>query len=110
MFLVNLYVSLRNREPAGNDPWEGQTLEWATTSPPPRYNFRSLPKITSYAPVLDRRIAKARREHGRRRMRIGALWMGGLAVWMGRCRCCCGCGRATSSLRRCSPAPRSRSA
>jgi cytochrome c oxidase subunit I len=64
VFLVNLYVSLRNREPAGNDPWEGQTLEWATTSPPPRYNFRSLPKITSYAPVLDRRIAKARREQG----------------------------------------------
>jgi cytochrome c oxidase subunit 1 len=64
VFLVNLYVSLRKREPAGNDPWEGQTLEWATTSPPPRYNFRSLPKITSYAPVLDRRIAKARREQG----------------------------------------------
>jgi cytochrome c oxidase subunit I len=64
VFLVNLYVSLRNREPAGNDPWEGQTLEWATTSPPPRYNFRSLPKISSYAPVLDRRIAKARGEQG----------------------------------------------
>jgi cytochrome c oxidase subunit 1 len=64
VFLVNLYVSLRNREPAGSDPWEGQTLEWATSSPPPRYNFRSLPKITSYAPVLDRRIAKARREQG----------------------------------------------
>ena len=64
VFLVNLYVSLRNREPAGNDPWEGQTLEWATTSPPPRYNFRALPEITSYAPVLDRRIANARRERG----------------------------------------------
>jgi cytochrome c oxidase subunit 1 len=55
VFLVNLWVSLRNREVAGDDPWEGQTLEWATSSPPPRFNFRGLPAITSFAPLLDRR-------------------------------------------------------
>jgi cytochrome c oxidase subunit 1 len=59
VFLINLFISLRDREPAGDDPWEGQTLEWATTSPPPRYNFASLPKITSYAPLMDARVAKA---------------------------------------------------
>src|SRR5215213_196547 len=55
VFLVNLWVSLRNRDPAGDDPWEGHTLEWATSSPPPRFNFRGLPPITSHAPLLDRR-------------------------------------------------------
>jgi cytochrome c oxidase subunit 1 len=55
IFLVNLWVSLRKREQTGDDPWEGQTLEWATSSPPPRFNFRGLPPITSFAPLLDRR-------------------------------------------------------
>ena len=49
-------------EPAGDDPWEGQTLEWATSSPPPRFNFSGrLPAITSFAPLLDRREKGAAR-------------------------------------------------
>ncbi|MGH2975276.1 MAG: cytochrome c oxidase subunit I [Solirubrobacterales bacterium] len=55
VFLANLWVSLRHRVPAGDDPWGSQTLEWATSSPPPRHNFDSLPRIASYAPLLDRR-------------------------------------------------------
>jgi cytochrome c oxidase subunit I len=58
LVLVNFVVSLRRKVPAGNDPWGAQTLEWWTTSPPPRDNFASLPKITSYAPLLDRREAE----------------------------------------------------
>ncbi|HMC05962.1 MAG TPA: cbb3-type cytochrome c oxidase subunit I [Solirubrobacterales bacterium] len=54
-FIVNVVVSMRRREPAGDDPWQGQTLEWATTSPPPRLNFAALPPIRSYAPLLDLR-------------------------------------------------------
>jgi cytochrome c oxidase subunit 1 len=54
-FVANVVVSLRNREPAGDDPWEGQTLEWATSSPPPRFNFDALPPIRSFAPLLDLR-------------------------------------------------------
>jgi cytochrome c oxidase subunit 1 len=57
VFLANVWVSLRNRVPAGDDPWGAQTLEWATSSPPPRHNFDSLPPITSHAPLLDRREA-----------------------------------------------------
>ena len=38
---------------AGADPWGGQTLEWATTSPPPRHNFDALPEIRSATPLLD---------------------------------------------------------
>jgi cytochrome c oxidase subunit 1 len=55
VFLANIWVSLRHRVPAGDDPWQGQTLEWATSSPPPRHNFTSLPSVTSYAPLLDLR-------------------------------------------------------
>jgi cytochrome c oxidase subunit 1 len=40
---------------AGDNPWEGQTLEWATSSPPPPENFdRPLPDIRSNRPVWDR--------------------------------------------------------
>ena len=55
-FLINVWVSLRHRREAGADPWQGQTLEWATSSPPPVQNFvRPLPPIKSYAPLLDLR-------------------------------------------------------
>jgi cytochrome c oxidase subunit 1 len=56
VFLINVWVSLRRREVAGNDPWQGQSLEWWTTSPPPEHNFVApLPPIRSYAPLLDLR-------------------------------------------------------
>jgi cytochrome c oxidase subunit 1 len=54
-FLWNVFVSLRSGERAGDDPWEGNTLEWATTSPPPPYNFDRLPEIRSERPVFDQR-------------------------------------------------------
>ncbi|MBO0768315.1 MAG: cbb3-type cytochrome c oxidase subunit I [Solirubrobacterales bacterium] len=56
VFLANVVVSLRRRQTAGDDPWLGHTLEWATSSPPPAENFREpLPPIRSYAPLLDQR-------------------------------------------------------
>jgi len=54
-FLWNVLVSLRSGAVAGDDPWEGNTLEWATTSPPPPYNFDRLPDIRSERPVFDQR-------------------------------------------------------
>jgi heme/copper-type cytochrome/quinol oxidase subunit 1 len=57
--LVNLGVSIAARRgaPAGDDPWEGATLEWTTTSPPPYDNFPpgSLPGIRSEQPAADAR-------------------------------------------------------
>jgi cytochrome c oxidase subunit 1 len=55
VFLWNLVRSLRHGEPCGDDPWGGQTLEWATTSPPPDRNFESLPPIRSERPLFDLR-------------------------------------------------------
>jgi heme/copper-type cytochrome/quinol oxidase subunit 1 len=60
-FLWNVFVSLRSGEVAGDDPWEGNTLEWATTSPPPPYNFDRLPEIRSERPLFDLRHG---RTHG----------------------------------------------
>jgi cytochrome c oxidase subunit 1 len=46
MFLVNVIKSLRQGERAGDNPWGASTLEWATTSPPPPYNFLHVPVVT----------------------------------------------------------------
>jgi cytochrome c oxidase subunit 1 len=54
-FLVNVVATFINGERVGDDPWEGNTLEWATTSPPPVYNFDRLPPIRSERPVFDLR-------------------------------------------------------
>jgi cytochrome c oxidase subunit 1 len=65
VFLVNVVVSLRRRVLAGDDPWQGHTLEWWTSSPPPPHNFdRPLPPIRSYAPLKDlqEQIEDAERE------------------------------------------------
>ena len=59
-FLWNVWRTLRARGEratavaAGDDPWEGQTLEWATSSPPPPHNFSGpLPPVRSNRPVWD---------------------------------------------------------
>jgi cytochrome c oxidase subunit 1 len=56
-FLWNILITFRGGEPAGDDPWEANTLEWATSSPPPPYNFDHLPPIRSERPVFDKRHA-----------------------------------------------------
>jgi cytochrome o ubiquinol oxidase subunit 1 len=46
--LVQFYVSFRNRDALADttgDPWDGRTLEWATSSPPPDYNFAFTPIV-----------------------------------------------------------------
>src|SRR6202035_4480048 len=46
--IAQLYVSIRTREQRldlTGDPWSARTLEWATSSPPPAYNFAVLPRV-----------------------------------------------------------------
>jgi cytochrome c oxidase subunit 1 len=52
-FVVNIIRSYLKGEPAGEDPWDAWTLEWATTSPPPEYNFETLPVVRSSRPLWD---------------------------------------------------------
>jgi cytochrome o ubiquinol oxidase subunit 1 len=47
-FLIQIYVSFRDRESLRDvtgDPWDGRTLEWSTSSPPPDYNFAFTPRV-----------------------------------------------------------------
>src|SRR5260370_25134303 len=53
---AQLSVSIRTREhrlDLAGDPWNGRTLEWATSSPPPAYNFATLPRVQSIDAFWD---------------------------------------------------------
>ena len=53
IFIVNFFWHLRRGEAAGNNPWGAATLEWATTSPPPVYNFAELPTVNGRDALWD---------------------------------------------------------
>jgi cytochrome c oxidase subunit I+III len=65
----NLVWSYFRGRPAGPDPWHGPTLEWATTSPPPEYNFAVIPKVSSAYPNWD----EDDRAEDRRKLARGVL-------------------------------------
>jgi cytochrome c oxidase subunit 1 len=53
-FLYNVYKSSRSPMVERDDPWGwGRSLEWATSSPPPRHNFVTIPRIRSESPAFD---------------------------------------------------------
>ena len=45
VFIINVFYSMMNKKVAGSDPWDGRTLEWATTSPPPPHDFDVIPEV-----------------------------------------------------------------
>ncbi len=45
--LASFIQKNRLRDTSGGDPWDGRSLEWATSSPPPFYNFSVIPQVTS---------------------------------------------------------------
>jgi cytochrome c oxidase subunit 1 len=53
-FLLNVYKTSRTPQVPVDDPWGwGRSLEWATSCPPPRHNFVSIPRIRSESPAFD---------------------------------------------------------
>jgi cytochrome c oxidase subunit I len=58
-FVAAVALALRRPATSPADPWGGNSLEWATSSPPPRHNFDRLPRIRSERPVFDARLAAA---------------------------------------------------
>ena len=52
-WVVNFLWSYFKGKPAGNDPWDAWTLEWAATSPPAEYNFATIPVVRSRRPLWD---------------------------------------------------------
>jgi cytochrome c oxidase subunit 1 len=59
VFGAAVVLALRRPRSAVADPWLGNSLEWATNSPPPRHNFDNLPLIRSERPVFDARADKS---------------------------------------------------
>jgi cytochrome c oxidase subunit 1 len=53
LLVINIAWALRRGRPAGDDPWDAWTLEWTTTSPPPEYNFETIPEVRSRRPLWD---------------------------------------------------------
>ncbi len=63
-FLIQIFVSIRNREALADhtgDPWGGRTLEWATSSPPPDYNFAFTPVVHDLDAWYDMKDRKHQR-------------------------------------------------
>jgi cytochrome c oxidase subunit I+III len=51
LFMINVVWSRRRGLIAGSNPWHAPTIEWATSSPPPNYNFANLPVVQSREPL-----------------------------------------------------------
>jgi cytochrome c oxidase subunit I+III len=60
VFVVNVIHSLMRGVKASDNPWNGSTLEWATSSPPPPYGFADVPVVESRQPLRDGPNALAR--------------------------------------------------
>jgi cytochrome c oxidase subunit 1 len=59
VFVAAVVTALRRAPDAPDDPWGANSLEWATSSPPPHHNFRWLPPVRSERPVWDERMRRA---------------------------------------------------
>jgi cytochrome c oxidase subunit I len=61
LFVINALRSLRHGRPAGRNPWDASSLEWATPSPPPPYNFAVIPTVGSRDPLWEERLGLGQR-------------------------------------------------
>jgi cytochrome o ubiquinol oxidase subunit 1 len=71
--IVSIRTRDRRREPSG-DPWDGRTLEWATPSPPPAFNFAILPDASGEEPYWNmKRAAREAAQPGAEEPRYEAI-------------------------------------
>ncbi|MGH9004118.1 MAG: cbb3-type cytochrome c oxidase subunit I, partial [Acidimicrobiia bacterium] len=58
VFIVNIRRSLKSGEQSSDDPWDARTLEWATASPPPVYNFAKIPTVSAVDDFWHRKYTR----------------------------------------------------
>ncbi len=89
LLVINIFWALRRGTPAGDDPWDAWTLEWSTTSPPPDYNFETIPTVRSAPSAVGSQASRRSRlevrvsavaagapvGHGANRGRVGMACM-----------------------------------
>ena len=62
-FFINVWISRKGPKVEVDDPWGyGASLEWATSCPPPRHNFLSIPRIRSERPAFDLKFPDVKTE------------------------------------------------
>jgi heme/copper-type cytochrome/quinol oxidase subunit 3 len=76
LLLANIVLSLRHGAAAGDNPWQGWTLEWATTSPPDEHNFHEVPPVRGRRPLHDIAAAPTKEDESE-----PGLTKGAVAVW-----------------------------
>ena len=79
-FIVNMWKTRKPQE-VGDDPWDARTLEWTIPSPPPEYNFKEIPLVTSRDELWHRKYTED--ENGRsvrRQVTLGQTQMAGTEV------------------------------
>ena len=60
ILVYNVVVSLKRGPAAGDNPWDGRTLEWLVSSPPPENNFAEIPRVLDYALPVRRARGRSR--------------------------------------------------
>ncbi len=60
LMVVNVLVSRKKGELAGPNPWDADTLEWSTPSPPPPFNFVTIPIVGTRHPLWEDRMFETR--------------------------------------------------
>ena len=74
LYFANLAWSWRWGAASGPDPWAADSLEWATASPPPVFNFRDPPTVGSLSPLWDDAPAELDGESAQAVQVIGRPW------------------------------------
>jgi cytochrome c oxidase subunit I+III len=74
VFVWNVVRTLRRGDPAGNNPWGGDTLEWAASSPPAEHGWTVLPIVRSRHPMWDQKELHRGEERLERFVRSLAEW------------------------------------
>jgi heme/copper-type cytochrome/quinol oxidase subunit 1 len=76
LFIMNAWQSLAHGELAGPNPWNAGTLEWASESPPPAYNFTEIPDVAGRYPLWDPHVEESGQFLDEQRVTLGTSVMG----------------------------------